>query len=1287
MPGFILPFKWIRITVTLFILVSVIHAKPSMYHDVEIITSDNSGISFRLNISNPEQYLSESIGDTGYVFSKSIMIAVPPEAEPFITNIRIDKPMSITSIPAAGRNLGDNPTASIGNIKIIRGIKTVSLMINPIKNGYLYQIVEVSVQFQFDGKSIYLAPFPKEDKIFEPMLKALILNYEQMKDWPVIGEYQSAYKSYQDAFSPFGEWYKIAITSEGMIKIIGQNLASAGLSLSNLMSDSIHIFYGGGEPLPILNSAPRPEFREIAIIINDGGDGKFDYADYILFVAEKSEHWKFPVDSEPQFIENPYTNMNYYWLAVSGDFPDKGKRMGMLAGFPGGSFDTVITTGWFYARNGQNKMLRRDTINTVAGYLDWYWTDENQFTYYMDLPMALASESSLVKIRVWTFSPQLSINDVASTMVVSDIPFFYYLGTGRLKDGMNKFDLSMNDYYSFPPYLDYCEIYYKGDLTPTSDIIDVELVSSSDNAEISVEYSFSDAPFVLDLTDKFEPKMIDQATLLDGRLRFKYDFTGKNRAHLFLCASSKLNQAGKIEKVTLPSLQSYLVQTDMFVIAPQQFMSSLESYVSYRESKSDINVTLVSLEDIINQFSYGVYDPTAIRDFLKYAYENCASPAPSAVLLVGDGNYDYENILNTATLNFIPPYLHEYDSTASDDNYVFFGDYGLLDGDSSYPDDRGYDMMVARWPVRSLSQLNNIIEKARSYEASSNYAPWRATVTLVADDEFGSSSFESFHTTQTENLQKYHLPAGFRRNKIYLWDYPLDSKREKPDVNEAIINSFNEGSLLVNYAGHGNPDTWSHEHVFNRNSDLPQLKNSDKLTLVFTASCSIGFYDDPTREGMAEDLLRLPDAGAIATVAATRTVYAGDNAEFNRLCYDLLFGGDDLSICQSVYLAKVMRQYSYNPPRPIKNDQTYAFFGDPFVKLGIPNCEVKFTSTPDSLKALALHNIEGEVVESGTGNHTDFDGVLDIFVYDTEVDRYHKVYIGSQLYDSVNYSLGGPMIYRGKIAISDGNFGFSFIAPLDIGYGGKAARISGYAISDITDGFGLADSIPVSAYIASGSDMVGPEIGITFSNRSNFVSGDKISQGEKLMISISDSSGINLMGGLGHEIMLVIDNQVENAINLTDLFEYNLGSCYSGKLEYQIDNLDPGIHAFKVKVWDNANNSSVAEFNAEIVESNRLLISDLMNYPNPMKEQTTFSFLLTSPAKNVSLEIFTLSGKKIFDYSENSIIADYHEFFTWNGNDADGDRVSVGVYIYKVTAISENSDSAVESFGKIVVVN
>ncbi len=1243
-----------------------------------------------MKMEQPMKYAVALPGDSGTIFLRTVLIGIPDGTEPFLTGA------SGIQATMPDENSGqkylsyDKGLATISAIKTIRGHRVAVVEIHPYYQDMLYKQVEISIVFQGNPKNASSSSTglsESDNRTFNDILGYAILNYAQSRNWVIEEKRPAAAKAMENPFAPSSTWYKVGIVGQGMVKITGQNLTAAGAP-SNITSDNIHLFYGGGRPLPVSNTIPRPELKEIPITVQDGGDGVLNGNDYFVFYGEAADRWVYPADSAPQFIHNPYTGTNYYWLAVSGNFGQAGLRIGSMDGSLSGTPDTTITQSDFFVHSETNRLLMHTRDGSVSDYYTWYWTDQNQFTFYVSLPHIVASSASEARIRAKAGGVNLLVNDNAAIPVSTGNGDFNFT-SNRCYDGLNKMSLVMTDNFDSPPHFDFCEVSYLCNLIPAGDQIDFAVMDSTGGrAEAVVSNQFSASPSIYDISDPTNPVQITGAAVGTGDIRFQYSLQAARRARFYLCPPARTIAATSIQRIDRPGLVDDLTPTDLFIIAPNEFIPSLENYRTYRADRSGISVKLVSVEEIINQFSYGMYDPTAIRDFLKFAYDNYPTPRPSAVLLVGDANYDFENYLQTPTRNLVPPYIFANDSTASDDNYVYFGSFGLLDGDSSYtPSDRGYDMMIARWPVRNVSELSTVIGKIESYESSTNFGPWRATVTLVADDEFGNFDGEAFHTIQTENLQKYHLPTAFRRNKIYLWDYPFDSNRQKPLVNQAIIRSINDGTLVVNYVGHGNPDTWAHEHVFNRNTDLPQLRNADKLTLIFTASCSIGFFDDPTREGMAEDLLRLPGGGAVGTVAATRLVYAGENADFNQQVFDILFGSDSLSICQAIYTAKLLRQYESGIPRPIRNDRSYEYFGDPYMNLGVPRNMVHFDQHPDSLLALARHEVSG-TIKTNAGSPAGLNGILDIYIYDSDIQKSHRVLNQSgQTVDIVNYSLTGPVIYRGTTDIIEDGFQFSFIAPLDIGYGGQGAKISGYAIGPSTDAFGLVDSLPVSPVIAENGDATGPVIAYTFGARKNFISGDRIASGEELTLTLRDPSGINLTGGSGHEISLILDGEVGNMVNLTNLFEYENGSYTSGHISYPMGALAVGEHGFKVKVWDNANNSTTAEFTAQIVPAGEFAIANPLNYPNPMHETTTFSFALTSPAQKVNLEIFTLSGRRIMLFERQIVSEDYHEFYTWNGRDADGDRVASGVYIYKITALSAESGDVVESFGKVVVVN
>ena len=133
-----------------------------------------------------------------------------------------------------------------------------------------------------------------------------------------------------------------------------------------------------------------------------------------------------------------------------------------------------------------------------------------------------------------------------------------------------------------------------------------------------------------------------------------------------------------------------------------------------------------------------------------------------------------------------------------------------------------------------------------------------------------------------------------------------------------------------------------------------------------------------------------------------------------------------------------------------------------------------------------------------------------------------------------------------------------------------------------------------------------------------------------------------------------------------------LGKAYVKGMRYALDKLKADI---------------VYEFDAEVLVSGGLAIRELLNYPNPMQESTKFSFYLTEQAEKFSLELFTLSGKKIKSFHRYSLQPGYYDDIEWYGRDNDGSRVATEVYIYKATAYPASGGDKVESFGKLVLIN
>ena len=86
---------------------------------------------------------------------------------------------------------------------------------------------------------------------------------------------------------------------------------------------------------------------------------------------------------------------------------------------------------------------------------------------------------------------------------------------------------------------------------------------------------------------------------------------------------------------------------------------------------------IVDVDLIYNEFSTGKQDVGAIRNFVKYVYDNASSEEAKLryMCIIGDGSYDYKDRISNNT-NHVPLY-HALESSvltasyATDDFYCF----------------------------------------------------------------------------------------------------------------------------------------------------------------------------------------------------------------------------------------------------------------------------------------------------------------------------------------------------------------------------------------------------------------------------------------------------------------------------------------------------------------------------------------------------------------------------------------------------------------------------------------
>src|ERR1035437_1726282 len=89
-----------------------------------------------------------------------------------------------------------------------------------------------------------------------------------------------------------GKWFRISLQKTGIYQITYDDFVSMGFDPATIDPSKISVYGNGGGMLPESNAIPRADdLIENAILVQDGGDGKLDQGDYVLFYGESPDKW------------------------------------------------------------------------------------------------------------------------------------------------------------------------------------------------------------------------------------------------------------------------------------------------------------------------------------------------------------------------------------------------------------------------------------------------------------------------------------------------------------------------------------------------------------------------------------------------------------------------------------------------------------------------------------------------------------------------------------------------------------------------------------------------------------------------------------------------------------------------------------------------------------------------------------------------------------------------------------------------------------------------------------
>ena len=1188
--------------------------------------------------------------------------------------------------------LPSRPLAEVTDVAPARGKFTGTLKIYPVEydqnsnSAKLFTKLVVNISFE-----------PWSD----PSVKTSV---------PSLGSLQknvpsSIRKSSGDSPLAQGTWYKMEVRQTGIYKIDQSFLQKASIAISSIGNiNSIRIFGNGGKMLPEDLTKPRPDgLEEVArYVVDNNGNGQFDADDYVLFYGVSTRGWDYdPATKRYTHYFSYYSEPNYYFLTFGGS--GIGRAMDSVA--------STNSAGAFTPGDFQEKILfKQERFNLIASGRQWVGQEFDYFSpsavFTNSLPGYVASSPVEYRFVFWSRSSsndQFTVYE-SNQQLGPPIPTFYYnidlsqnegnyayitpevtyIGSGMISDARSNVKVVLNtNNQASNGWLDYMDLLYRRSFDAVNDAL---LFDSPDTTAV-VEYVVHNLPtsdvFVFDVTDHQSVKRITQVRtdIADGTVRrFQVaQNAGSIKSFAVVGAKGMLTPAS-IAPAANSNLRGFTPGADFVIISPKAFADQAQRLADYRQAHDSLQTTVAIIDNVYNEFSGGLLDPMAIRDFLAYAVTNW-TVKPKYVLLFGDGHYDYKNILTTAT-NWIPPYEslesnEQIDSFASDDFFV------MLD-----PGNPRMTIAIGRIPARSEDEATSVVNKIVQYETNSPLDPWRNRITFVADDGLTSTTDEGdIHTAQAEDLAQIHTPDTFEKNKIYESMYPTvlsATGRTKPDVNKAIVSAINRGTVILNFSGHGNPQQWTHEAVFTQAADIPQLVNIDRLTFLVAATCNFAQYDNPTEQSGGEEMLVMSQGGVSAEVTSSRAVYQYYNEQFNDQLYDYLFPrdaqgnprrlGDAMWLTKQVFFATVADDW---------NAAKYHLLGDPTMRLDVPRSLVsldsvdgKSTLQVDTMKSLGTVTLNGFVKHADGTSWPTFSGAAIVDVFDSQ----RQVYL-----QDINYTVEvlGSVLYRGEVSVNNGAYQALFPIPKDVTYG-SSSRLSVYAWNSTTDAVGYTENVTINGTdTTAAADTSGPQISVYFDDQS-FRPGDRVKPNTTMFVDLKSKNGINTSTvGIGHGLLAQINDST--SVDLSEYYRGDLNTYQSGQVQYPMSNLADGKYTVSVKAWDVRNNSAQAQTSFVVSSASGLEMANVVNYPNPFSHSTTFTFQRNSEDPiNVEIKIYTVAGRLIQQLSSYSV-TDRFVQVPWDGRDRDGDSLANGVYLYKVVATTDDGRTSKEEFGKLVI--
>jgi hypothetical protein len=744
------------------------------------------------------------------------------------------------------------PVASLEPVGALRELSLARLVVRPLARdaeGHLVFRTRIRLRVDYRHVASVRLAAPRDNSAFAAM-REVLLNLRFLPQRVDIRTGRLARQDTQGSAGSDPPWVapaeplalKLMVDRDGPVVVTGADLARAGWDLAATDPATLGLWVAG-----------RPAGFSIAGLV----DGHLAPASRLVF--------------QGRAMTGLYTRENVYWLVPDGFGLAMSERDGSpRMGTPARAFTETLhfeqDTRWFASlnpRDGDDRWMWGDPLNAA---------DASRRALTVTLPVAnLAAEGAAGRIRIQFqgFTADANVApDHHVKAVLNDRPlgesWFDGLGVhiaafevpaGVLRVGENRLMLqtvgvtgALVDQF----YLNRIALETRAGYRATGDRLDFAgpAASAVDQAFVLTGFTVPDVT-VLEVTDPVRPVRLTGAAVAragDGTYDVRFRDSGPAGRRYVAFGPGAARPPLRIVPNAASDWRSGLNGADWVVLTHPDFAGALQPLVERRRAQG-LRTAVVDINDVYDEFSYGVFDPRAIRAFVQHAYWQWRAPASTYVLLVGEANLDYRRGYNSGPANFVPSVTLDEVSGGGELTAYMSDQWFARVGDDPVP-----DVLLGRFSVSTPGQARTIVDKTLRYEDQPLGAPWRRRAALVADD-----TDAALMERLSEDLA-HRLPVGSDVRRFYAARYPVTRS-----ISADIAAAVDGGVTLLSFVGHGNVALWSPwpggGFIFD-NTSIARLANGDAMPIFTAATCMNGWVDHPLKPvSMAELWLTHPGGG------------------------------------------------------------------------------------------------------------------------------------------------------------------------------------------------------------------------------------------------------------------------------------------------------------------------------------------------------------------------------------------------------------------------------------------